>query len=476
MIKKGSETVDYVAITDANNNVDYPVKVWFANANNTLKLVYERPSYDIHIINLAINAKLGNANKVTDIIFTNNLSLRNQAYNNNIVNVTYQNNIPTFEFLIQNQDNTTFTCYIANAFYSQNKKVICHKSFNACFAGTIAKSFSFLSNFDTSDVNSMSSMFYNINSAINLNLSMFDTSNVTNMDRMFEFSKFISLNLSSFDTSNVTSMIAMLGLSTIKEIDLSNFNTSNVVNMQALFYSATGLKKIDISTFDTAKVTNMSGLFQYCENVERIIIGNNFDTSKNTDFSNFFANNYKLKYFDITKLNTSSASKLVNMFATTTIFRSFNLKNFNLTNATDVSGMFSSIANLFFKRIFSHTYINNNIISDNLFRDDIYLVGGNGTTFDANYTDAVYARIDGENGLPGYFCNPADAITLTLVNVDNQNYSDKLYFLSGDTYTIPSLQGYTATVTDNNGNTYTDGDTITINQDIILNFVWTATS
>lgn len=47
MIKKGSETVDYVAITDANNNVDYPVKVWFANTNNTLKLVYERTELEL---------------------------------------------------------------------------------------------------------------------------------------------------------------------------------------------------------------------------------------------------------------------------------------------------------------------------------------------------------------------------------------------------------------------------------------------
>lgn len=41
-----------------------------------------------------------------------------------------------------------------------------------------------------------------------------------------------------------------------------------------------------------------------------------------------------------------------------------------------------------------------------MFLNCTQLVGGNGTTYDANHIDAEYARVDGENGLPGYFTAP----------------------------------------------------------------------
>lgn len=36
------------------------------------------------------------------------------------------------------------------------------------------------------------------------------------------------------------------------------------------------------------------------------------------------------------------------------------------------------------------------------------LLGGNGTTYSSSHTNADYARVDGENGLPGYFTAPAN--------------------------------------------------------------------
>ena len=132
-IYKENDKIDYLAYAISNNQLVYPKKVYFANSNNTLKLVYERPTYDIHIVNLAINTKLGNADKVSEIKFTNNLNLRNLAYNDNVVDVTYSSNIPTYEFLVQNDDNDTFTCYIANPFWGENSRVYCYGDFAYCF-------------------------------------------------------------------------------------------------------------------------------------------------------------------------------------------------------------------------------------------------------------------------------------------------------------------------------------------------------
>jgi hypothetical protein len=42
--------------------------------------------------------------------------------------------------------------------------------------------------------------------------------------------------------------------------------------------------------------------------------------------------------------------------------------------------------------------------SERMFFNDIKLIGGAGTTYDANHTDVEYARVDDPaNGKPGYF-------------------------------------------------------------------------
>lgn len=40
--------VKYIALANSNNTVVYPKKVYFANSNNTLKLVYERPTLELY--------------------------------------------------------------------------------------------------------------------------------------------------------------------------------------------------------------------------------------------------------------------------------------------------------------------------------------------------------------------------------------------------------------------------------------------
>jgi hypothetical protein len=70
----------------------------------------------------------------------------------------------------------------------------------------------------------------------------------------------------------------------------------------------------------------------------------------------------------------------------------------------DVAFMFDDCSNL--KTIISNTFFRLNYSND-MFLNNLNLVGGNGTTYDANHTNAQYARIDGENGLPGYFTAPA---------------------------------------------------------------------
>ena len=160
-----------------------------------------------------------------------------------------------------------------------------------------------LSNFDTSKVTNMQYMFAGMHNVTTLNLSNFDTSKVTNMQYMFaDMRNLTALNLSNFNTSQVTNMHSMFGaMSSLTTLDLSSFDTSKVMDMNHMFWGMSGLTTLNLSNFDTSKVTDMGYIF-YLENkdmskdnLETIYVNNDFDTAKLTVFTGMFINRKKLR-------------------------------------------------------------------------------------------------------------------------------------------------------------------------------------
>lgn len=121
-----------------------------------------------------------------------------------------------------------------------------------------------MENFDTSMVESMSSMFQGAENLTTLDLSHFDTSNVSDMTSMFyECYSLESLNLSSFNTSNVGGMSGMFySCQSLTSLDLSNFDTSNVTDMSTMFSECYALETLNLSSFDTSGVIGMAGMFK----------------------------------------------------------------------------------------------------------------------------------------------------------------------------------------------------------------------
>ena len=154
-------------------------------------------------------------------------------------------------------------------------------------------------------------------------------------------------------------------------LDISNWNTSNVTNMSGMFYGSDATS-LDLSSFDTSNVTKMNEMFSFSAATELDL--SSFDTSNVTDMSCMFC--------------VSAATEL-------------DLSSFNTSNVTNMFGMFlRSAARTIYVGDNWNTY---NVISYNdMFRDATNLVGGNGTTYNASYTDKTYARIDTAS-TPGYF-------------------------------------------------------------------------
>ena len=187
--------------------------------------------------------------------------------------------------------------------------------------------------------------FYNIKSIVfNDN---FDTSKATTMQSMFRRCvNLIELDLSSFDTSNVTDMVGMFqsddadNSMKIQRIILGeNFNTSKVTNMRAMFGNCYSLVDVDVSGFDTRNVTNMRDMFASCFALPKVDVSN-FDTSKVTNMQGMFYRCRSLTELDISNFDTSNVTNMRSMFSELN-FDKLDLCSFDTRKVVDMNGIFS---------------------------------------------------------------------------------------------------------------------------------------
>ena len=207
-----------------------------------------------------------------------------------------------------------------------------------------------LTNFNTSKVTNMSAMFHSMFNLDELKISSFNTENVTNMNGMFYgASKLASLELSNFDTSNVTDMGRMFsGMSSIQQLDLSHFNTGNVTAMNDMFSLMTSLTQINFgANFDTSNVTDMTGMFYQSTSLVNLDLSH-FNTRKVKTMNSMFSQMSGLTILDISNFETPSLEDAGSMFAIDPGF-SDNLEKIYVNQDFDTSKLTSS-TNAFIRR------------------------------------------------------------------------------------------------------------------------------
>ena len=140
-----------------------------------------------------------------------------------------------------------------------------------------------LTNFKTSQVKLMGSMFRECSSLTSINFANFDSTNAENMGAMFfGCKKLTSIDLSRFDTSHVTYMWNMFAeCSSLTSLDLSKFKTSELRYMWGMFSDCMSLTSLDLSNFDISLVNEMGDLFKNCINLEYINLLNFKENSLN---------------------------------------------------------------------------------------------------------------------------------------------------------------------------------------------------
>ncbi len=181
------------------------------------------------------------------------------------------------------------------------------------------------------------------------------------------------------NTSEVTDMADMFDdCCSLTSLDVSHFDTQNVTNMSWMFYGCGGLTSLDVSGFDTHNVTNMRGMFGGLSMASLDV--SSFDTRKVTDMSRMFFSCEALTNLDLSNFDTHKVTVMSWMFRSSNALKTIYVGDgWNTTNVT------------------SSTY---------MFLDCTSLVGGQGTTYDANHVGKTYAHIDGGTSNPGYFTKP----------------------------------------------------------------------
>ena len=208
---------------------------------------------------------------------------------------------------------------------------------------------------------------------------------------------------SSFAYARPTSTYGWFsGMKNVATITGINYlNTSQVTNMHYMFYSCKGLTSLDVSHFNTANVTDMCSMFNDCILLENLDVSH-FNTDNVTDMSYMFWRCKGLTSLDLTSFNVNKVKKMVSMFQ-----RCFNLTTIYVTDWN----------------------MEANPTSGSMFTDCTSLVGGHGTTYDADYVNKAYAHVDGGPSNPGYFtgvtenyaCYTSDNSTLTFYRDDQRS-------------------------------------------------------
>lgn len=282
---------------------------------------------------------------------------------------------------------------------------------------------------NTSEVTCMSEMFYGCSNLKTLDVSHFNTSKVTYMGYMFdECSSLVSLDVSHFNTSKVTSMMSMFRMcSSLTKLDINNFDTSNTTEMKNMFAECSNLTSLNVSNFDTSKTTDMSSMFYGCSRLSELDVSG-FNTSQTTQMSSMFYGCSRLLEIDVSNFNTSNVYNMTWMFGGCSSLTSIDISSFDISSLVDeyeenaLQGMFFGCNNLKTIKCGVLWNVKNIAYSSDMFSGCACLVGGKGTNYDSNHTDAEYARIDGGPGKPGYFTDvngsqpnvPAEAVDLGL--------------------------------------------------------------
>ena len=212
---------------------------------------------------------------------------------------------------------------------------------------------------------------------------------------------------------------------------------TNITGWESDGTNASVTKVVFDPSFAGARPTTTYDWFYGMQNLESITGMSYLNTSEVTNMGWMFSNCKKLTSLDVSHFNTSKVIYMNHMFSVCTGLTSLDLSSFNTSNVTIMmSSMFYYCYNL--RTIYAGSGWSTAAVtnSNDMFKNCTSLVGGQGTTYDANHIDKAYAHIDGGTSNPGYFTAKNAGLRGDVNSDGSVNISDVTalidYLLSGN--------------------------------------------
>jgi surface protein len=139
----------------------------------------------------------------------------------------------------------------------------------------------------------------------------------------------------------------------------------------------------------------------------------------------FFLNLNKVDEISLKNVDTSYTTDMGQMFSGVTNVEELDISSFDTSSVTNMTTMFNGCTNLKTIKVSRKFKTDRVITSTTMFSDSTQLVGGNGTTYDANHVDKEYARID-TNDTPGYFTLKTPASNFGNLTSSIRNTANKI--------------------------------------------------
>ena len=226
--------------------------------------------------------------------YNENVELINRKYKDNIVEmkINGENVFPCTNFVFMNAGNYTIY-YLLN----MNKLEKLDEMFKGIKQLT---SISFPKEFDTTNIKSLRSMFYDCKKLTSVDITNFVTKNIVDIAYLFYgCSSLPSVDLHNFNSKSIKVMVSLFeGCSSLTSIDLSVFDTRYVTHINHLFKGCSSLTSVDLSNFNTENVIYMEHIFNGCSSLTSLDLSN-FKTPKVKYMDCLFNRCYKLQYLDI---------------------------------------------------------------------------------------------------------------------------------------------------------------------------------
>ena len=145
----------------------------------------------------------------------------------------------------------------------------------SCFNNNTQVKYLDLSNWNTSNLNNMSQMFYGASNLVSLNISNWNTSKVTQYSTIFRGCTKLKeiIGIEDIDVSkNAIFSQFFQSCSSLKKLDLTKWDLSSATNCWYMF-NASGFQWLDLTGWEVPKVTDCANMFNSCGSLETLVGG-----------------------------------------------------------------------------------------------------------------------------------------------------------------------------------------------------------